>query len=197
MSVKCVIRQIGGMMKQKNVVFPDVVDATTINENEFVEMMCRNRNLGAAQVKAVLSGLSQSLGQLLSLGHRVRVEGLGTFSLDVKAKLERDKNGVLQLQDAAVKGVRMTPATDLMKEVGDCKFSLASHEVFRAITPDKDAAKATVAQMLEEKPFFVASELKERLGVSLSSAQRLLKGLEAEGAVRKSRNGHNNIWAKG
>lgn len=195
MRINCIVRQSGGMMKEKAVVYPDVVDAATIGEEEFVEMVCRNRNLEPAQVKAVLSGVKDTLGNLLSLGHRVKVSGLGSFSLDVKGRIEKDRNGVLQLNDASVKRVRMIPSKKLLQAVGDCKFSLVSHNVVDVADNDAAAAEEAVDWLLKEKPFFIIPDLMKATGTSWSLANKMLLAMEQSGRLTKTRSGRYYIWS--
>lgn len=175
-------------------VYPDVVDAATIKGDDFVEMVCRNRNLEMAQVKAVLSGVSQTVGQMLRLGHRVMVDGIGSFSIDVRGKLEADKNGVLQLHNASLRHVRVIPSKSLLNEVGECKFTLVSHEPAASNEVDEDVANGAVSELLNERPFFTTADFQNRIGVSCSQALKWLHKLEADNIVACTRSGRNYIW---
>lgn len=194
MSIKCIIRQINALDETKESLYPEVVHAATIREDEFVEMVCRNRGLEPAQVKAVLSGVSRTAGTLLSLGHRVKIEGLGSLSVSVKGDLEQDGRGVIQLKNAALKTIKITPARKLLREAAPCGFSLLSHEPQVRATADPDAACAAAGALLGQKPYFVSSEFQEEAGVSRSLAKKLLTALEQDGIVRKHRSGGSNIW---
>lgn len=195
MRINCIVRQSGGMMKEKAVVYPDVVDAATIGEEEFLKMVCLNRKLEPAQVKAVLSGVKDTLGDLLGLGHKVKVGEIGSFSLDVKGRLEKDRNGVLQLNDASVKRVRMIPSKKLLQAIGDCKFSLVSHNVVSVADNDAAAAEEAVDLLLKEKPFFVIPDLMRKTGVSWNLANKMLLAMEQSGKLTKTRSGRYYIWS--
>lgn len=196
MSIQCVIRSLGGLEEGKQTKYADVVNAAAIGGDDFVDAVCRNRNLERAQVKAVLSGVSETLAEYLSLGHVVRVDGIGSFSVDVKGRLEEDKRGVLQLKDAHVKTVKIKPSADLIKELGECSFTLLSHNAFTRRTMDSDAAKETVLRLLEEKPFFTCNDFQRETGTSKSYALKLLTQLKEDGSVRQTRYGRGYIWTK-
>lgn len=195
MSIKCIVRQSGGMMKEKDVVYPDVVDAATISDEEFLKMVCINRQLEPAQVKAVLSGVKDTLADLLRLGHRVKVGEIGSFSLDVKGRLEKDRNGVLQLKDASVKHVKMIPSKLFLQALGECKFSLRSHNVVGVADNDAAAAEEAVDQLLKEKPFFIIPDLMRETGISWSLANKMLLAMEQSGKLTKTRSGRYYIWS--
>lgn len=196
MSIKCIIRSLKEPHTGKENVYPYVVNAPTINEEAFIDFVCTNRQLERAQVKAVLDGVSTSLGELLSLGHLVKVDGIGSFSVDVKGQLERDKRGVLQLKDAKVKSVKVKPSARLMKELGDCRFSLIHHDTIQPTNVNLDDARKAVADLLNEKPFFSSVELQRVIGSSSPHVLKLLKEMEQDHTLVRTRMGRGYVWMK-
>lgn len=197
MSVKCVIRQSGGLKTSKEKLYPEVVNASTITEEEFAEMVCRNRSLQPAHVKAVLTGVWETAGELLSLGHRVRIDGLGSLSLSMKGALRRDNRGVIQLKDASVRTVRILPSRKLVDRASRCNFALVSHDVIKRASADMETATTVARTLLSDKTFFVCSDFRERAAMSRTLARKMLDAMEEKGLLKKQRSGQLYIWSKG
>lgn len=197
MSIKCEIRHSGGLLKGKDVLYPRVVNAAPIGEAEFEEMVCRNRNLEAAQVKAVLSGVSRTLVSLLSLGHPVYVAGIGSFRLKMKGSLQKDSREVIQLKDASVRCVKMNVSDEIVKGLNDCKFSLISHDTNADGEYDIDQARETALRLLDEQSFFVLSDFCQLTGASKPLGRKMLHALEEESVIIENRRGSYIIWTKG
>ena len=180
----------------KEINYPDVVNAVTIDENAFVDFVCVNRKLERAQVKAVMDGVSSTLGDLLRLGHSVKLDGIGSFSVDVKGRLEADKRGVLQLKGASVKSVKVRPSKKLMKELGECKFTLLSHQSFSPQKIDTDKAKELALFLLERKPFFTTTDFAEAMEATPNCVLKRLHEMEAARILQSTRVGHGYAWTK-
>lgn len=196
MGINCIIRQSKGTLKEAKALYPEVVNAAGISSAEFEEMVCRNRGLNPAQVKGVISGMSDTLAQMLLLGHSVKVDGIGTFSVDVKGKVEPDSRGVLQLRNASVKKIRITADAALRGKMKDCRFTLRNHSVIPNADYDEDLAATVAGNLLADKAFFTCSDFMAEAGVSRSLARKMLGALEQANLIHRTRKGRNYLWTE-
>lgn len=196
MGINCVIRQSSGKLKEEKALYPCVVNAAKIGQDEFERMVCENRGLNPAQVRGVLCGVSETIATLLKLGHSVKVNGLGTFSVDVKGQVVPDNRGVLQLKDASVKRIKITADAALLKQTKDSKFTLLDHTARESATYDTDTAMTAAGALLSDKAFFTCSDFMNETGTSRFLAMRMLRTLEDEGLIHRVRKGRNNMWTE-
>ncbi len=196
MSIQCIIRSLKEPRTGKEILFPDVLNAPTIDEEAFIDFVCRNRKLERAQVRGVLDGISISLGELLKLGHLVKVDGIGSFSVDVKGELVPDKRGVLQLKDPKIKSVKVKPSVELIKEMGDCRFTLVSHNTLDRANTNSAKAREVAMRLLEDKAFFSTNEFRKEVGGSNVYVLKLLNAMVEDNTLKKSRFGRGYIWMK-
>lgn len=54
--------------------------------DDFVGFMERNEGLKESQIRAVIAGLTHQLANMLSMGHSVTIDGLGTFRISLGPK---------------------------------------------------------------------------------------------------------------
>lgn len=196
MSIKCVIRGLKEPRTGKEILYPDVVNAAAIDENAFVDFVATNRNLERSQVKAVLAGVSDSLAELLGMGHLVKVDGIGSFSVDVKGSIEPDKRGVLQLKNAKIKSVKVKPSSKLIKQLDDCTFTLLTHDAHSRNTLDQEKAEQLARNMLNGVPFFSTSDFRAKAGGSNSHILKLLNTMVEKGIIIRERFGRGYVWMK-
>lgn len=196
MSIKCVIRSLNVPQTRKKILYPDVVNATTIDENAFIDFVATNRKLERGQVKAVLAGVSDSLAELLGMGHLVKVDGVGSFSVDVKGSIEPDKRGVLQLKNAKIKSVKVKPSSKLIKQLDDSSFTLLTHDARSRNILDQEKAEQLAKSMLEGAPFFSTSDFRAKTGASNAYALKLLNAMVEKGIIARERLGRGYVWVK-
>ena len=78
--------------KGKKRVYPKLVVNRQLNTKEFIEKMhFRNRAISPSVTTAVLTDIADYLGEMLSMGYTVKLDGLGTFSLSLDFDDEKSK----------------------------------------------------------------------------------------------------------
>lgn len=57
---------------------------------DFIDYMRRNEGLKESHVRAVIAGITEQLAQMLSIGHTVTIEGIGTFRISLGVKPNKE-----------------------------------------------------------------------------------------------------------
>ncbi len=82
----------------KKRVYPKMVTNRQMDTKEFIERMrSHNHAISASVVQAVLTDISDYLGEMLSMGYTVKLDGLGTFSTSLD--FDDDKPREMQSDD--------------------------------------------------------------------------------------------------
>lgn len=140
--------------------------------------------LTRTDVMAVLSALSNVLGEELLAGNRVQLDGIGTFGISVDGEVKRDKNGRPLLHEAHVRDVLFKPSVDLKSRMGAAQFT-TQHVVARQSRADisDDEVRAALTALSEKASFFTLADFAATLGLTISTARRRLKALLASGTI--------------
>lgn len=109
--------------KGKKRVYPKLVVNRQLNTKEFIEKMhFRNRAISPSVTTAVLTDIADYLGEMLSMGYTVKLDGLGTFSLsldfdDEKTKELTSDDDKMLYRKVKVKDVNFKSDSELVKYV--------------------------------------------------------------------------------
>lgn len=109
--------------KGKKRVYPKLVVNRQLNTKEFIEKMhFRNRAISPSVTMAVLTDIADYLGEMLSMGYTVKLDGLGTFSLsldfdDEKSKELTSDDDKMLYRKVTVKDVNFKSDSELVKYV--------------------------------------------------------------------------------
>lgn len=85
--IKCRLKATGGVMQPQDVVYPKAIDAGRINADELAKLMVSNCSVSYSQVLAVLSALAEVVGDMVTLGHSVEIDGIGVLEPKVKGRV--------------------------------------------------------------------------------------------------------------
>ena len=120
---------------------------------------------------------------MLFRSNRVHLDGFGYFSLSMDGDIVRDKNGKPQLRNAAVRNVLFQPERAMMGMLGGARFTAADHRGRRSSQLSDDKLQAALRELGEEGRLFSSAQFRMKLGLTISTASRILRRLRNEGIL--------------
>lgn len=126
-------------MQSQDVVYPKAIDAGRINADELAKLMVSNCSVSYSQVVAVLSALAEVVGDMMTLGHSVEIDGIGVLEPKVKGRVVYGENNKPKIKDGKAT-VSFKAAKKLGKKFQDVSFKLASDKVRNNVTLSDDEA---------------------------------------------------------
>ena len=177
--------------------YPVVANAPVVHSDQLYEQMSHGCTLTPADAKAFLSALRDAMIHHLSMGRRVEIEGLGTFSVTLKSDspilYSDDKQTARHL---SVGSINYRPKRALLNALSDIQFR-------RARLTNPHAARLTDEQIVHRLRHYLAAS-RERLlttthfveatGYSRSRAYRELPGLVQRGILIKMGTPHSPYY---
>ena len=106
-------------MQSQDVVYPKAIDAGRINAGELAKLMVSNCSVSYSQVVAVLSALAEVVGDMVTLGHSVEIDGIGVLEPKVKGRVVYGENNKPKIMDGKAT-VSFKAAKKTGKKVSGC-----------------------------------------------------------------------------
>ena len=193
-TIKCFLRKASGALQDKDAVYVEPLTYSTMKGESLMAYLESNFNQDGEKARAMISALVKQMIVFLQIGHRVEVPGLGTFSLKMKGDVIRDKEGVLQLDNAQYAGIHFSPNKVFMRYLWNTKFSLVSHNVVMSYSLNEEVILRVARELCEENGFFLTKEFAARAGVSYSYTCKKLNELVASGKLLRRYSGRLKIY---
>lgn len=173
---------------------PRVVAKGTVSLKEIVETVSGRCTLSPADLHAAVTAIEQVVSENLANGFRVRLDGLGSFSLTLSSP-EIDDPSKVRAQSVSVKSVVFSPEKAFVSHSQSRGFERSAEKPHSAeVTIDQ--VKETVGAYLEENSFVRRTDVERILGLTKSTAQRVIKTLTAMGFLRNiSGDSHHPLYA--
>lgn len=184
MNLLCKINKsttLNGKGAQK--MFPKLITYSTIDTDEFVDMLHRNCGVNPGDALKVVAGMGQVMTEMLSNGHRIHIRGLGTFALSLKGNIKEKDDGTKALDDVYINKVVYTPDKRLMRELRSAKVGLATQNVFESRTLDQSSALDLANAVLKRDGVILTETFAKEADVSLTSARHWLARLTDAGLL--------------
>lgn len=166
-----------------------------VSTRKLIQHIQQRSSLTAGDVLAVLSGLNQVVGEYLSDGCQVHIDGLGYFSptLAVEGKVTpemplRDRNRKVRFKDVSF---RMDK--ELQRSVGHPKMEMTRWETHSAKPSDEEIEEKLTAYF-QENGFITRHSLEYLLGLKRSAAVTLLKQLREAGRLLNKGTNHAPVY---
>lgn len=118
------------------VYFPVIVQSGTLTLSEVASRIAKRSTMHAADIKAVLSALEQTVGDALTSGHSVRLGDLGSFSLTCSTTHGEDAPGLVTTKQVKKLRVRFTPSAAMQQKLGCADARTRSMTFGKAATPE-------------------------------------------------------------
>lgn len=173
---------------------PRVVAKGTVSLKEIVDTVSGRCTLSAADLHAAVTAIEQVVSENLANGFRVRLDGLGSFSLTLSAP-EVDDPTKVRSQNVTVKSVVFSPEKTFVAHSQSRGFERSAEKPHSADI-SLDQAKEIVTEYLQSNPFVRRADIERLLGLTKSTAQRMVKTLLHTGFLKNiSGDEHHPLYA--
>lgn len=207
-----------GMKEGENVVYPKM-QTYTLHDYETVlkHMRTYAGNISEGTMRAVLEALGQTMKAWMPLGHSIKIDGLGVFSLALgfdtsmpseKAIASRKgqtdgakEEPKTKYRHICIKGINFKPDADLLTDLNrETSFERVEADVVvprkRLLSRDERVARALA--IIAEKGYMKLSDYASATGQSRTMASVDLKALTADptsGIAPQGTHSHK-VWVK-
>lgn len=154
---------------------PRVVAKGTVSLKEIVEVVSGRCTLSPADLHAAVTAIEQVVSENLAKGYRVRLDGIGAFSLTLSSPEVEDPTKV-RAQNIAVKSVSFSPDKAFIAHSQARGFERSVEKPHSAdVTIDQ--VKEQLTEYLNTNSFVRRADIERILGLTKSTAQRVVKTL--------------------
>ena len=186
-----------GMTKGKNVVYPKIQTYTTHDFETVLEhMKTHAANLSTGTMRAVIEALATTMKSWMPLGHNIKVDGLGTFSLSLGYEGKELKE---KYNHIYIKGINFKPDPELLADLNkETDFERSEMEVKSPkkseLSLEERIAKAKAA--IEEKGFITLTDYVRITGLRRTAASLDLKQIVASptSGIKANGSGSHKVW---
>ena len=207
-----------GMKEGEKVVYPKMQTYTLHDFNTVLKHMhVYASNISEGTMRAVLEALAETMKSWMPLGHNIKIDGLGVFSLtlgfDVSTPQEKaianqkgqtddeKKEPKTKYRHICIKGINFKPDAELLAEMNsETTFDRVETDV---VVPKKGTLSleerlSRAKAIIEKNGFMTLSEYVVATGLSRTAASLDLKAIVAEPAYGiATRGSHSHkIWVK-
>lgn len=178
MSVKLEIVK-SNLQKEAGISFyyPKVLTYSTYTTDEFIEMLSVNEGIGIAQAKSVLTAFANELIKHLSLGHKVKINGIGTFSLNIAGKASVNENNKIVTDNLRFDKINIAPDTMAHRVLNNITMRLNKKQIKAPQKFNYEQAVELADKLLENSSLFHAEDFIFASGISKSMAYKILNKL--------------------
>ena len=172
---------------------PRVVAKGTVTLRDIVETVSGRSTLSPADLHAAVTAIEQAVSDSLASGYRVRLDGLGSFSLTLSAP-EVDDPTKVRAQNISVKSVVFAPDKSFVSHSQRMGFERSAEKPHSAeVTLEQ--VKEIVGEHLKTHDFVRRADIERLVGLTKSTAQRVVKALLGSGyLVNVSGDEHHPLY---
>lgn len=151
--------------------------------NDLAARVESETSFSVSDVKGLVEAFQKYIAVELSLGHSVRIDGLGTFSSALSGKVERSKEGRLRLRRPCVRTVNFRPAVALMRRFRETTFRAESGAPLAYANPQRDELLEKLRNLGAQQTCFLASDVMHATGMSRDRTYARLRQFVDEGTL--------------
>ena len=151
--------------------------------NDLAARVESETSFSVSDVKGLVGAFQKYIAVELSLGHSVRIDGLGTFSSALSGKVERSKEGRLRLRRPRVRTVNFRPAVALMRRFGETTFRAEAGAPLTYANPQRDELLEKLRDLGAQQTCFLASDVMRATGMSRDRTYARLRQFVDEGTL--------------
>ena len=151
--------------------------------NDLAARVESETSFSVSDVKGLVEAFQKDIAVELSLGHSVRIDGLGTFSSALSGKVERSKEGHLRLRRPRVRTVNFRPAVALMRRFGETTFRAEAGTPLTYANPQRDELLEKLRDLGAQQTCFLASDVMRATGMSRDRTYARLRQFVDEGTL--------------
>ena len=207
----------GDMTEGKSVVYPKIKFSSHLDyERVMSNMRMFNGTLGEGVIRSVFSALSEAMMCWLPLGHTMKIDGLGTFSLslgfdtsspseEVEMMRQEDNEDFddpkLNYRHVCIKGINFKPDPDLLREMNrQTSFNRVGVEVEapKSSPYSREERLAKAKEIISSYGYMTLSDYAVATRQSKSSASKDLSEIVADvnSGITVRGMGSHKIWIK-
>jgi predicted histone-like DNA-binding protein len=187
----------------KKVVFPKM-QTYSLHDYETVlkHMHTYAGNFSEGTMRAVIDALVETMKSWMPMGHSMKIDGLGTFSLSLGFKdQEADDEPKTKYRHICIKGINFKPDAELLADMNrETTFDKVEADVVvpRKGMLSRDERVAKAKAVIDENGFMTLSDYVQATGLSRTGASLDLKKLVADptsGIMSRGSHSHK-VWIK-
>ncbi len=203
-----------GMKESEEVVYPKM---QTYNMHDFETVLKHMQtyagNFSEGTMRAVIDALVQTMKSWMPLGHSIKIDGLGVFTLSLgfdtstpsekeiaNEKVGADK-GKTKYRHICIKSIKFKPDGELLADMNrEATFDKVETEVKmpRKNKFSREERLAKAMAIIEKSGYMTLSDYSRATGLSRAAASRDLKSLVADqtsGIASRGSHSHK-VWVK-
>ena len=207
-----------GMREGEKVVYPRM-QTYSLHDFETVlkHMHTYAANISEGTMRAVLEALTETMKSWMPLGHSIKIDGLGVFSLTLgfdtstpsekaianqKGQDDEREDPKTKYRHICIKGINFKPDAELLADMNrETTFDKVEADVVvpRKGMLSRDERVAKAKAVIDENGFMTLSDYVQATGLSRTSASLDLKKLVADptsGIMSRGSHSHK-VWIKG
>ena len=204
----------GEMTDGKTIVYPKMQTYSRHDYEQVIHNMRVYANgIGEGIIRAVFDALAETMATWMPLGHTMKIDGLGVFSLSLgfdtstasekaemkKQEFDDDADPKLKYRHVCIKGINFKPDPELLKEMNrQATFDRVGVDVEVAKTSKytREERLAKAKEIIRSRGYMTLTDYALATGQSRTTASNDLKGMVADpdsGITTRGQRPHK-IW---
>ena len=204
----------GEMTEGKTIVYPKMQTYSRHDYEQVIHNMRVYANgIGEGIIRAVFDALAETMATWMPLGHTMKIDGLGVFSLSLgfdtstasekaemkKQEFDDDADPKLKYRHVCIKGINFKPDPELLKEMNrQATFDRVGVDVEVAKTSKytREERLAKAKEIIRSRGYMTLTDYALATGQSRTTASNDLKGMVADpdsGITTRGQRPHK-IW---
>lgn len=187
---KLVRRPSMGKTDEKQPLYPQFAPDGTIRLEELAEN-AQERGVGTAQMKAALQVLQDVIVDALRFGQNIELDGIGTFSVSLKARPVMDKKEI-RSESVFFQDVTFRSSSKLRDRLQAMMLYRSGEEEVIGFTPEE--CEARTMKYLETHPYISGKIYRSLCRCGKTKAAADLKRMRQEGKLMLRRIGNSYLY---
>lgn len=180
-----IIRNPGFKEDEKNFFVAPVCEGV-FNTEDLIRSVAHGSTLSSADMKAALTAIVETMAEALATGKRVKLDGLGSFSLKLTTDADINDTDEKIGKKISIKTVKFLPAKELLQKMGKVTFQRTQNP--RTVQWDElpqDQEERLVA-FLRQNTFLRRTDAEHIWHCKRTTATRLLNSFCEKGIIRNA-----------
>lgn len=180
-----IIRNPGFKDDEKNFFVAPVCEGV-FNTEDLIRSVAHGSTLSSADMKAALTAIVETMAEALATGKRVKLDGLGSFSLKLTTDADINDTDEKIGKKISIKTVKFLPAKELLQKMGKVTFQRTQNP--RSLQWDElpqDQEERLVA-FLRQNTFLRRTDAEHIWRCKRTTASRLLNSFCEKGIIRNA-----------
>ena len=180
-----IIRNPGFKDDEKNFFVAPVCEGV-FNTEDLIRSVAHGSTLSSADMKAALTAIVETMAEALATGKRVKLDGLGSFSLKLTTDADINDTDEKIGKKISIKTVKFLPAKELLQKMGKVTFQRTQNP--RSLQWDElpqDQEERLVA-FLRQNTFLRRTDAEHIWHCKRTTATRLLNSFCEKGIIRNA-----------